>query len=106
MIQAVLSLNGCRCISLGTQTPVVEITTAAKAVNAEIVALSFASVINQNLVTEGIAQLREELPHQTEIWVGGRNPTASRRPVAGVRMQNSLSAVRADLIRWLAEHPG
>ena len=68
MAEAMLALYGCRCVSLGTQTPVFEIAAAAAALQVDIVMLSFTTALNPNLVLDGIAQLRDELPAETELW--------------------------------------
>ena len=104
MAEAMLALYGCRCVSLGTQTPVFEIAAAAAALQVDIVMLSFTTALNPNLVLDGIAQLRDELPAETELWVGGRCPNTARRTFEGVRVLRSLGAIRSDLERWHRHH--
>lgn len=104
MAEAMLALYGCRCISLGTQTPVFEIAAAAVALQADIVVLSFTTALNPNLVLDGIAQLRDELPANVELWVGGRCPNTSRRTFEGVSVLRSLGEIRSDLERWHRQH--
>lgn len=80
MVEALLALEGCRCISLGTQTPVWDIVLAASAQEIDIVALSFSPVMNPNQVVDGLTELRAKLPRSIEIWAGGRCPVLQRRP--------------------------
>lgn len=103
MVEAILALEGCRVYSLGTQTPVLEIVAAAQSQSADIVALSFTAAPNPTLVAEGVNQLREKLPESVEIWVGGRCPSLSRRPPAGVKVMNMLTEIRPGLSRWRTE---
>jgi MerR family transcriptional regulator, light-induced transcriptional regulator len=100
MVEALLSLEGCRCVSLGTQTPVWDIVLATAAQNIDIVALSFSPVMNPNLVLDGLNELRANLPRSVEIWAGGRSPVLQRRPPAGVRVVPELSGLTQALVDW------
>jgi methanogenic corrinoid protein MtbC1 len=71
MAEAVLCLEGARCIPLGTQTPTPEIVRAAAAYAADVVALSFSTAFPRRQVSALLRQLREMLPRQTELWAGG-----------------------------------
>ena len=44
MVEALLALEGCTCVSLGTQTPLTDIAQAALAHRADVVALSFSNL--------------------------------------------------------------
>src|SRR5256885_16261823 len=46
MVEALLALEGCNCVSLGTQTPIGDVAQAARAHRADIVGLSFSSSHN------------------------------------------------------------
>ena len=65
MVEALLSLEGARCISLGTQMPLLEIVRAAAAHRADIVALSFSAAFPARQVPNLLRQLREALPATT-----------------------------------------
>lgn len=106
MAEALLALDGCRCSSLGVQTPLLDIVMAAGSQRADIVALSFSAVLNANQVTEGLAELRAKLPPETEIWAGGHCPILQRRPPAGVRVLLELAEIPAELARWRDERAG
>jgi len=100
MVEALLSLEGCRCVSLGTQTPVWDIVLATAAQNIDIVALSFSPVMNPNLVLDGLNELRAKLPRSVDIWAGGRSPVLQRRPPTGVRVISELSGLTQALVDW------
>ncbi len=100
MVEALLSLEGCRCVSLGTQTPVWDIVLATAAQNIDIVALSFSPVMNPNLVLDGLNELRSKLPRSVDIWAGGRSPVLQRRPPSGVRVIPELSGLTQALVDW------
>lgn len=85
MAESILALEGAHCISLGVQTPVKEIARAARAQQADIVALSFSGSIRPAVVLEALADLRAALPAATEIWAGGRNMAFGKRTPAGAR---------------------
>ncbi|WP_309638484.1 MerR family transcriptional regulator [Methylibium sp.] len=103
MAEVLLALEGCRCVSLGTQTPVWDIVLAATAQCADIVALSFTSVLTPATVTEGLAELRDKLPRGVEVWAGGAAPVLHRRPTPGVRALDSLTRIAAEAQRWRSE---
>lgn len=99
MSEAIFSLEGATCTSLGVQTPVSEIVRAATAQSTDIVALSFSSSIRPAQALEALADLRAELPPQTEIWAGGRCSVLQRRPPASVKVLE-LQTIRDALIDW------
>ena len=105
MAEALMALGGCRCTSLGVQTPAWDIARAAVAQSADIVALSFSASLSANQVLDGLAQLRAQLPPTTEIWAGGQSPILQRRPPAGVRVLAGLSDIGQALQQWRASHP-
>jgi DNA-binding transcriptional MerR regulator/methylmalonyl-CoA mutase cobalamin-binding subunit len=104
MAEALLALEGGRCISLGTQTPVWDIVLAATSQNCDIVALSFSACLNPNSVVEGLDDLRAKLPGQMEIWAGGSCPILTRKPPRNVRVFNDLQQIHGALIEWRASH--
>ena len=105
MAEALMALEGCRCTSLGIQTPAWDIARAAVAQSADIVALSFSACLSANQVLDGLTQLRAQLPTTTEIWAGGQSPILQRRPPAGVRVLAGLSDIGQALQQWHASHP-
>jgi DNA-binding transcriptional MerR regulator len=100
MAEAVLALEGCACLSLGTQTPLWDIVLAAAAQRADIVALGFTGVMNPNQIADGLAELRLKLPPGTRLWAGGSAPVLHRRRVEGVEPIAALEQIPAELRRW------
>ena len=100
MAEAVLRLEGCSCLSLGTMTPLWDIVLAATAHHSDIVALSFTGCMNPNQVVDGLAELRSKLPGNVQVWAGGTAPVLHRRRVDGVLPVAALEALPAELQRW------
>lgn len=99
MAEALLVLDGASCLSLGTQTPLLDIQMAAQAQSADIVGLSFSSAFPARQIGPQIGQLRELLPDSIELWVGGAG--AERLPARpGVVLLNSLHDALAALHNW------
>jgi MerR family transcriptional regulator, light-induced transcriptional regulator len=105
MAESVLALEGCRCTSLGVQTPVWDIVLAARACACDIVALSFTGALNPNLIADAVAELRGKLPATVALWVGGSAPVLYRRPVPGVRAFASLADLPEALRRAQGASP-
>lgn len=100
MAEAVLALDGCRCISLGVQTPVWDIARAAMAFRSEVVALSYTGCNNPQQILNGLAELREKLPPSVALWAGGNAPVLRRRATEGVLVLPSLHDVAGALATW------
>jgi methylmalonyl-CoA mutase cobalamin-binding subunit len=101
MAEALLSLEGAVCLSLGVQTPIAQLPAAAAVHRADVVALSFTGQLPPRAVLDGLGELREVLPAEVEIWVGGSN-RALRLPgiPEGVRCVDSLAAITLEIARW------
>jgi MerR family transcriptional regulator, light-induced transcriptional regulator len=97
MAEAVLTLEGCHCVSLGVQTPVWDVVLAAAAYRIDIVALSFTGSMNPNQVVDSLAELRAKLPPTVAVWAGGSAPALHRRPVPGVQALSRMDDVPAQL---------
>lgn len=102
MAESVMAIEGCHCFSLGTQTPPWDIVLAAKACQADIVALSFTSCMNPNQVVDGLTELRGKLPPEVRLWAGGSAPVLHRRRIEGVEPMATLDEVRPALQRAAA----
>jgi methanogenic corrinoid protein MtbC1 len=100
MVQAVCALDGAQCVSLGTQTPVRDLVDAARAENADVLALSFASSYSLPQLQDGVALLRAQLPPAVELWCGGAGAARWRRPPGGVRVIDTLAGIRDALGAW------
>jgi methanogenic corrinoid protein MtbC1 len=96
MVESLLTLQGARCINLGTQLPLLDITRAAKAYRADVVGLSFSSACNGRRIPEVLEQLRSALDPAVQLWAGG---DAMRRvpQVPGVKpivsLQEAMAAI-------------
>lgn len=99
MAEALLVLDGASCLSLGTQTPLLDIRMAAQAQSADIVALSFSSAFPARQIGPQIAQLRELLPENIELWIGGAG--AERLPAkTGFVLLSGLHDALSALNDW------
>ncbi len=97
MAEAVFTLEGCHCVSLGVQTPLWDIVLAAAAFRVDVVALSFSGSMNPNQVVDSLTELRAKLPRRTQVWAGGSAPVLHRRPVPDVLPMASLDELPARL---------
>lgn len=84
MVEALLVLRGLQVVSLGAQTPLGELAAAARAHRADIVALSFSSAFPARQVAPVVQQLRELLPAETGLWIGGAGCRRFAGTIAGV----------------------
>lgn len=91
MAEATLCLSGAQCTMLGVQTPIGEIVLAAQAHQADIVALSFTLSMPPLQIKSGLQQLRQALPRQVALWVGGSGVARQRKPEDGVQYLGALS---------------
>ena len=103
MVEALLSLEGARCISLGTQMPLVEVAHAAAAHRADIVALSFSAAFPRRQVPGLLHELRAALPRATGLWAGGAGVRRVASP-AGVELTATWDAAIAALGHWRSAH--
>ncbi len=103
MIEALLTLEGARCISLGTQTPLADIALAARAQRADIVALSFSAAFPLRQVLPLLKQLRARLETSCELWAGGAAIERLHAPEP-VRLMPRLADALEGLARWRLEH--
>jgi methylmalonyl-CoA mutase cobalamin-binding subunit len=100
MTESLLSLQGCRCLSLGVQTPLWDAVLAARAHRADVLALSFSSALNAAQVIDSLAELREMLPATIGIWAGGDSPALRRHRLAGVEVLAGLHEIAPQIARW------
>jgi methanogenic corrinoid protein MtbC1 len=100
MVESLLTLQGCRCVSLGTQTPVRDIAQAAMAHGVDVVALSFSVNMNVNHVVDGLQELNLLLPAHVEVWAGGNAPALRRRQISRVTVLHALNEIDAAVSGW------
>lgn len=102
MAEAIFTLDGAHCISLGVSTPVFDIVQAAR--EADIVALSFTAQIAPRSANDALVQLRAALPPSVQLWAGGAGARLARRlKLDGLRILD-LDEVGPALDQWRAEH--
>ena len=100
MVEALLALEGCHCLSLGTQTPLGDIVQAAQVHEADVVALSFTAVLAAPAVLSALRDLRRQLPARTALWAGGGCPVLYQRPLDGVLALPDIGAMPVEVARW------
>jgi DNA-binding transcriptional MerR regulator/methylmalonyl-CoA mutase cobalamin-binding subunit len=103
MAEAMLSLEGCECVSLGANTPVAEIVRAAQANRAQIVGLSFSPASNTPQLLQSLLDLRAQLPAEIQLWAGGSHPALRKRLPAGVVAVDRLDQIPELLASWKAQ---
>lgn len=104
MVEALLALEGCTCVSLGTQTPIGDVVQAARAHRVDVVALSFSNVHNSMLVHASLRELRAQLPATTALWVGGACAALYQKPLDGIVSVQHLSGLQPLVAQWRQIH--
>ena len=103
MLEVLLALEGCTCISLGTQTPLSDIVQAAQAHRADVVALSFTNLQSGPVVLTQLRELRRQLPPKRALWVGGSCSALYQKPLLSITAVQGLSAVAALVAQWRSD---
>lgn len=104
MVEALLALEGCTCVSLGTQTPLADIAQAALAHQADVLALSFSNVHKATVVQTSLRELRAQLPATTALWAGGACTALHQWPLAGISAVQHLSGLQPLVAQWRHAH--
>ena len=104
MIECLLAGEGATCISLGAQAPVVDMMLAARAQQADIVALYFSASYPITQALEGLTALRDQVPERTQIWVGSANPAIVRRAPANIVPLPKIEMVPDAVASWRQTH--
>lgn len=104
LAEALFSLEGCNCLSLGARVPLADIVAAARSHRAQVVGLSFTASLAPAQVHDALRELRALLPAGVELWAGGQSPALQRRTVEGVRVVAQAGEIAAQLSRWRAAH--
>lgn len=102
MAQALLAIEGCACVSLGTQTPVQDIVLAAASQQAQVVALSFSAAFPAAQVWGALEEIRRRLPGDVAVWVGGSNAALAKRTSAEITLISALDAIPQAVTAWRA----
>jgi methanogenic corrinoid protein MtbC1 len=100
MAEAMLTLQACRCLSLGTQTPLADIVAAAAAHRIDVVALSFSQSLPAAQALQALAELRARLPGSVALWAGGGSPALRGLREPGIRVLGGLVEVDEAVAEW------
>ena len=91
-LQAALALEGADCVSLGTQTPVMDVVRAAQDWGMNVVAISSSSALQPVAARSYVLALRRVLPEHCRLWVGGQGAQALMDdPTAGIEVMQTLA---------------
>ena len=99
MAEAMCVAEGAHCISLGVQTPLLDIVEAARVQRVDIIALSFSAAMNPRQALDGLAELQNRLNGSIELWAGGGNAALKRRRPSYVRVLG-LAEIAAAIADW------
>ena len=99
MVEGLFALEGAECIPLGTQMPLREISRAAVAHQADIVALSFSTAFPRRQISGVLEQLRLMLPTGIALWIGGQG-AAGHSTSEDFRVLHSLDDALCSLAKW------
>ena len=91
MVEAMLALRGVRTLSLGAQTPLKDISEAARAHSVQVVALSFSAAYPARRLQPVLAELRQMLDDTVRIWVGGAGTSRLAKDIRGIERVSDLS---------------
>jgi DNA-binding transcriptional MerR regulator/methylmalonyl-CoA mutase cobalamin-binding subunit len=103
MAEALFALEGAYCISLGVQTPLADIVLAARVHRADIVALSFSSMMAPRVALDNILQLRAQLGGAATVWSGGYCAALVARELGDDSVLD-LEGIASAVARWRATH--
>lgn len=106
MVEIICRLEGAPCVSLGVQTPVLDLVRAAQAHDVDVVAISTSGIQPLQQVSDALTELRARLPESLALWVGGNTLALRRRPVPGTELMPSLQDLADALRRWRDQAAG
>jgi len=101
MVEALASLHGACCISLGAQMPIEELAHAVDDHGAGIVCLCFSAAYPKRRILPLLKTLRGAVPKPVEIWIGGAGATGLERSPRGIHVLPSLHELIDALDRFV-----
>jgi MerR family transcriptional regulator, light-induced transcriptional regulator len=104
MAEALFALEGAHCVSLGVQTPLSDIVQAARVHQADVVALSFSSVMTPRATVDNVTDLQGRLGDAVEVWAGGDSAMRARRLLDPNRVLD-LNGIGPAVAHWRAQRP-
>jgi MerR family transcriptional regulator, light-induced transcriptional regulator len=103
MVEAVVTIQGGCCISLGAQTPTDEICHAIHDYRADIAGLSFSASFPRRKIAPILKELRGLVPKEIELWAGGAGTMTLDSTPRGVTVLSTLHGV-ADALQKFRKH--
>lgn len=97
MLEAAMSEQQADCLYVGAELPLEEIAKMSRAHHVQIVALSFSSGYPRRKIVPFLTRLRNELPGEVDIWVGGGAVPICKKLPPGVQEFASIPAAIAAL---------
>ena len=105
MAECHFALESCVRFVLGTSTPIADIVLAVRQLRIEVLALSFSAYASRRDLLESLQQLRDQLPSDVEIWVGGAAAAAHARMLPErVLLMRRPADVSAQVLDWRQSH--
>jgi len=101
MTEALLALEGAHCTSLGPQTALADIVSAAEALRSDIVSLSFSSRVATRVIADSVSELRGRIGANVAVWAGGSGALLARRLIGEPHVV-PLEDIAAAVKRWQA----
>lgn len=95
MVEALLRLEGASCIPIGLETPPAQLPKLVAQSGADILALSFSAAYDNPDGRRLLSGLRDDLPAQTALWVGGEGAVKIARSLRGVSVFRDLDEMVA-----------
>lgn len=92
MIEALFTLQGFDCLSLGTQTAAHDVASASQFYGVDLIAISMSAHYPKRQVLPFLQTLRNQLPETTLLWAGGGALKGRRINVPGVTTYKNLGA--------------
>lgn len=100
MTQALFSLKGAYCISMGSQIPMSELAAACESHKADILGLSFSIAYPSRRIAPLLSEIRRILNPSIEIWAGGMGVSRVRIIPSGIHKMVTLTEAAEALERF------
>jgi methanogenic corrinoid protein MtbC1 len=106
MAKALFSEMGANCLYLGAQTPLSEIADAVRAYRIDLLGLSFSDAFPVRQIAPCLTELRNLVPADVPIWIGGSGSLRSGTLPPGVRVFIDVADATGALREVQAARPG
>ena len=103
MLEALMTLEGASCVSLGAQMPLAELAAASSAYRIDVVGLSFGPAFARKKIAPLLRELRALCPAPLEVWAGGSGVDGLQVTPRGVSVIPTLAGALKALRRWRRE---